>query len=259
VLKIQSLASGSKGNVVFIASDTTRILVDVGLTMPNLLRRLQSANIDPEKIDAVLVTHEHADHIIGLESFIRRFKPKLYVHNETADIFSFVPNEHIETFNGGFQIGDITVNYFNVPHDSRFCFGYSFLCGGAKISLATDLGRIGDEIIAQMSGSQIVMLECNHDLLRLTGNKKYPLILKRRITSPHGHLSNPASALAIYKLAQMGVGQIILAHLSEQNNSPTLAFETVRNFLANKGVIEGRDIWIDVATQDKVGLPFSAE
>jgi len=256
VLGIQSLSSGSRGNVIYIASDTTRILVDVGLSLPQLLKRLNRANIDPNTIDAILVTHEHSDHIFGVEQFLKKFPAKLHLHIDTAHLFQYLPNDRINHFGSEFQIGDITVDFFPVPHDSQFCFGYNFKQDDVKISLATDLGRMTDDILKSMSDSQIVLLECNHDLLKLSHNRKYPHFLKRRITSSRGHLSNPCCALAIYQLATCGVNQFILAHLSEENNSPTLAYNFVRDFLQTHGIIEGQDVWIDVALQNEIGNLF---
>ena len=256
VICIQSLSSGSRGNAIYISSDTTRILVDVGLNMTQLKKRCAIAGIDLDTIDAVLVTHEHSDHIIGLKDFFNLYTSDLYLHTDTVDVINCVPTHMIKTFDKQFTIGDITVDHFPVPHDSRFCFGYSFKNGDTKISLATDLGRIGDDIINAMNGSQIVMLECNHDLLKLSHNRKYPHFLKRRITASSGHLSNPSCALACSKLAKMGVTQIILAHISSENNSPNLAYSFVKDFLEKQGIIEGRDIWIDVATQDCPTVAF---
>jgi len=256
VLKIQSLASGSKGNAIYVASGTTQILVDVGLTLPQLLARMKTAKIDPNTIDAILITHEHGDHTAGLQRFIQRFKSVIHIHEDTAEIFGNLPRQKIHFFSDAFQIGDIYINYFDVPHDSQFCFGYTFQCGNAKVSLATDLGRISPQIIEKMADSQIVLLECNHDLVKLSRNTNYPAQLKRRITGSNGHLSNASSALAIYELAKRNVQQVILAHLSEQNNSPGLAYRFVCDFLAAKGITEGVDISVDVATQDEVGMLF---
>ena len=242
-----------------MASGTTRVLVDVGLSMPALLKRLKKAEIDPTSIDAVLVTHEHIDHVLGLDVFLKNFGAHVYLHEAVVDIFPTLPHERVRTFVGEFEIGDIAVRFFPVPHDSRFCFGYTFRSGDAKVSIATDLGRVTGEALTQMAGSQIVMIECNHDLAKLEANRRYPYVLKKRIMGSHGHLSNPASALAIYQLAGTGATQFILAHLSGENNTPTLAYEFVRDFLGVRGLIEGEHVWIDVASQDEPGAPFSVD
>jgi len=261
MLKIQSLASGSRGNCVYIGSDVAHILVDIGLSLPMLLKRFEDAKIDGESITAIVITHEHSDHIKGVLPFMKRFKnAKLYIHADACDCFigkiGNVDKERICTYDSPINIEDVHVDFFEVCHDSEFCFGYTFSNEDAKISVTTDLGRIDDDIFAKMAGSQIVMLEANHDLVKLANNVKYPSWLKKRITSNQGHLSNSACGAACYKLNQLGVEQIILAHLSGENNSPTLAYSVVKNFLEKNGVVEGQDISIDVATQDKVGRCF---
>ena len=211
-----------------------------------------------------MLTHEHDDHIRGLPRILQKYPTTtIYVHSDAKDVvlhylhkYGFHDAKRIETFDEPFCIGDINVDFFEVPHDSKFCFGYTFENGSTKISLATDIGHMNAGIIKAMENSQIVMLESNHDLAKLAANVKYPVVLKRRISGSLGHLSNTAACLAIYELAKMNVGQIILAHLSEQNNSPTLAYTFVRDFLARKGLVEGVDIAIDVAAQDKIGRLF---
>ena len=254
MLKIQTIASGSKGNCTFIASENTRILVDIGLSLRELTARLRASNIDPSSINAVLVTHEHSDHIYGITNFLKNFNCKIFLHEDSIDVVKRFVNfkeELLEVFNSKFQIGDVKVNFFPVPHDSEFCFGYSFKKDECKICLATDLGTVSPALLAHMNDSQIVMLECNHDLMKLQNNIRYPAVLKRRIAGSNGHLSNTAASLAIYELAKLGVQQIILAHLSEQNNTPTLAYNFVRDFLSQKGLVEGKDISVDVAEQHK--------
>ena len=263
MLKIQPLASGSRGNATLISDGVTNILVDIGLSLPILLKRLQAAEIDPATISAVVITHEHNDHIGGVARFVNRFGAKLYLHASACRcIAKKIPGlgaECIETFNKPFTVGEITVDFFSLPHDSEFCFGYIFQSGQGKISYATDLGSCGSDILQKMEGSQIVLLECNHCLVKLRHNVTYPHFLKKRIAGPLGHLSNDACCNAVYKLWQMGVRQVILAHLSKENNSPQVAYQTVARFLETKGLAEGTDIYIDVATQDEVGNVFQID
>jgi len=267
MLKLQTLASGSKGNCTYIAGDSAEILIDIGLSLPKIEERLDEANIDPNGINAILVTHEHIDHILGLASFLRKFPNcTLYLHADAEDIImKFLhknkvhDTQRIQTFNKPFTIGDIKINFFDAPHDSVFNFGYTLKNSSAKVSIVTDIGHITTEIIEAMANSQIVMLESNHDLAKLAANVRYPLVLKRRISGSHGHLSNTAACLAVYELARANVAQIILVHISEQNNSPTLAYNFVCDFLARKGLREGTDISIDVAEQHKIGRLYKIE
>jgi phosphoribosyl 1,2-cyclic phosphodiesterase len=260
---IQPLASGSSGNMIYVASGATHILVDIGLNFKQTIARLKSAGIDPKEINAVLVTHEHRDHISGVADFLKKYPAYLYIHEIALECFlSYIPNikpEQIHTFDDEFDIGDISVDFFPLPHDSEYCFGYSFSHNGCKVSMATDLGMMNEHIYQKMSGSQAVLLECNHDLIKLQNNVRYPWFLKKRIASNKGHLSNCACGLAVYKLALLGVEHIILAHLSQKNNTPTLAYKVVADFLASKGVIAGKDITMSVASQDEVGSVYEVK
>jgi phosphoribosyl 1,2-cyclic phosphodiesterase len=261
MLKIQTIASGSKGNCTYVASTNAAILVDIGLTAVELLRRLETAKIDPTQITAILVTHEHIDHVRGVMAFQKRFNTPVYIHEEARGAFCKCVGTpaNLKLFTDMFTINDISVDHFNVPHDSQFCFGYTFTSGDKKVSLATDIGHIRPDMLQKMAGSQIVLLECNHDLMALEQNTKYPTHLKRRIAGSRGHLSNAAASMAIYQLAKFNVQQIILAHLSEENNTPNLAFTFVRDFLHRKGLVEGTDISIDVAAQHEIGNLFEIE
>jgi phosphoribosyl 1,2-cyclic phosphodiesterase len=262
MLKIQTLSSGSGGNITFVGSGTTNILVDIGLTLPQTLKRLRDANIDPQTIHAILVTHEHTDHIMGVSAFIKKFGTKIYCHKHTQKIlkkYIDTDDRHFELFEQNFVIGDISVSFFPVPHDSAFCFGYTFAVENAAVGIATDIGKMTDTIIANLANCQVVVLECNHDKEKLRCNTKYPFWLKRRIAGSRGHLSNTECCDTVLELSKHSVGQVILAHISKENNSPNLAYTTIKNFLSEHGITEGRDIFVDVAAQDNIGNIYSID
>lgn len=252
MLSVQTLASGSKGNCTYVTSGETSILVDIGLTLPTMLKRLAVAGIKPESIDAVLVTHEHSDHIGGVAKFCARFGTKLYVYEGAGQCFlecaKGMPMELVKTFDEPFMIGDIEVDFFKVPHDSCYCFGYTFSKGEHKFAMATDLGSMRDEIYDKMQGSQIVLIESNYDTAKLALNRKYPEWLKRRIASRTGHLSNTSAGVAAARLFSQGTRQIILAHLSDENNSPMLARRVVGDFLEKNNI----KMQIEIAHQNEV-------
>jgi phosphoribosyl 1,2-cyclic phosphodiesterase len=256
MLKVQTLSSGSGGNITFVGSASAKILVDIGLTLPQTLKRLQAANIDPKQIDAVLITHEHSDHISGVSAFVKKYGAKIHCHTKckrTLKKYIELDDSYFAEYDGGFTIGDISVGFFRIPHDSAFCLGYTFTLGDITVGIATDIGKMTPTIIENLAACQLVILECNHDKEKLRCNTKYPYWLKRRIAGGRGHLSNSECAGAILELAKANVSQIILAHISKENNSPTLAYTAVAEYLRQHNITEGQDIFIDVAPQDFVG------
>ena len=165
-------------------------------------------------------------------------------------------------FTGGiarfdFYIKDLTICPFRLSHDSFFCVGFTFLCGGSKVSIATDTGYLPEHAKQCMMGSDIIIIESNHDEEMLLNNEAYPAHLKKRILSNKGHLSNVACSNAIYELLQGGTRQFVLAHLSEKNNTPVLAYTTICSYLAAKNVIEGQNVFIDIAFPDRAGTMFT--
>lgn len=262
MLKIQTLSSGSAGNITYIGSATTGILVDIGLPLSMTLKLMAQAGIDPHRITGLVITHEHSDHIKGVAEFVTQYNVPLYCfHRSTKTLkrsLALPPHHFIETENT-FTIGDITVNCFPVPHDSQFCLGYTFQCGDATVGIATDIGQMTDIILTNLATCQVVVLESNHDIQKLMANPKYPDWLKRRILGNRGHLSNLDCGRAIAKLHAAHVEQVILAHLSEKNNTPTLAYQTVKQYLQTQGITEGKDIYIDVALQSQIGNCYCLE
>lgn len=256
VLKIQTISSGSAGNITYVATETTGILVDVGLSLSMTLKLLHQAQIDPTTISGILITHEHSDHIKGVADFALKFDTPIYCHEKATKViqkYVQLPPHHFHEYHESFNLGDIVVNFFSVPHDSQFCLGYTFTHQDAAVGIATDIGQMTPTILANLAQCQVVVLESNHDVPTLMANPRYPTWLKRRILGNRGHLSNIDCGHAIAQLYQGQVTQVILAHLSEKNNTPTLAYQTVKQYLQSQGINEGSDIYIDVAGQSQIG------
>lgn len=252
MLKICALASGSRGNSIYISDGTTSLLIDCGLTFSNLKTRAESAQIELNTLSAVLVTHEHCDHTAGLGQLSTRYGLEIfahaYVHNAIRKTQEIINRRIIEN-SRPFEIGTLKVSPFKTPHDSVFSLGYRIEDGeGSSFAYATDLGTVTDNVIKGLSGASAVLLESNHDVNMLK-NGKYPEYLKRRIMSPTGHLSNGACARTILELADQGTKTIILGHISQQNNLYELAEETSVSALA--AVRGEKEIRLVVAYQDE--------
>ncbi len=250
-MRVFNLSSGSDGNATYIETENARILVDDGISCSETLKRLALIGVKGEDIDAIVVTHEHSDHIKGLDVFSKRFNTPIYAHNDVWEglykKLSKVKEENMRIFTGDFDIKDLIISPVEIPHDVK-CFGYSIQNENSKVSLLTDLGHTNDKILNSVQGSQLVYLEANHDLSMLRNCEKYPLSLRMRIAGKNGHLSNDASADFAEKLVKTGTKQIVLSHLSRENNTPELAFTYISNKLEEKGIIEEKNVRIDVAT-----------
>lgn len=257
-LTICILASGSKGNCVLVRSSRANILIDDGIGPRILAGRLAQVGLKGGDIDAVLVTHAHSDHVSGLSSFLAKFAVPVYAPYSVAEgmLRSDKTYPTLNPWDGGdFFVKDVTVSPFSVPHDVP-CYGYSLYCSRKKVSVATDLGEASDYLLEDICDSDLVVLESNHDVEMLRANPHYSARLKARILSGRGHLSNDACAEAAAKLLRGSVRQgrplkqIVLAHLSEQNNDPLIALRAITERLARDGVVVGRDVLVDVARQD---------
>lgn len=257
-MRIINLASGSKGNLTYLETDNTKILVDDGLSCQETVNRLSLLGVNPDDIDAIMVTHEHTDHTKGIDVFSKKFNKPVFAHEDVwlglDGQLKNVKQENRKLFTGDFSFKELIIRPVEVPHDVK-CYGFSFEENNKKISILTDLGHTNDKILQSISGSQLVYLEANYDRQRLYNSLKYPLSLKRRIDGPNGHLSNLASADAIERLVLSGTRQIVLSHLSEENNSPELAYQFICNELSKRGLKEGIDFKIDVASP-KPGVVF---
>jgi phosphoribosyl 1,2-cyclic phosphodiesterase len=229
-LKLVSLASGSKGNATLIFSDNTALLVDAGISYTRISEELKIFGLTPSMLDGIVVTHEHADHICG----VRRMSEctKIFAHPLTARAMCLFQDGiknivDVPFYENGFVVGDIRVHPFRIPHDAAYPLGYTLECGGARVSVATDIGRPTVGVFKNISSSSVVLLEANHDLTMLKYGS-YPERLKSRIMGENGHLSNDAAALIAQRLAvDSRVKTLLLGHISENNNKPELAKATV--------------------------------
>jgi phosphoribosyl 1,2-cyclic phosphodiesterase len=244
------LASGSKGNAIFISSGDTSLLIDAGLSGIEIDRRLRSRGLDPKNLDAILVSHEHSDHIQGVGVLSRRYKLPVYINSKTrrsavsrlGDLFDF------KKFECGsmFTINDLSIHPFSISHDAQDPCGFTINQNGTKIGIATDLGIATSMVKAHLQGCTLLILEANHDEQMLI-NGPYPWPIKQRIKSRTGHLSNEASKTLLNELQHDGLKHVMLAHLSETNNTPQKAVNEVGKALTR---CKAR---LDVASQDKCG------
>ena len=252
-MRVCNLSSGSDGNLTYIETLNAKILLDAGLSASEITKRLALLRVTPEEIDAILITHEHCDHIKGLDVFASKYHTKVYVHNKglwalksklkKCDQIQFMPFDDMD-----FYIKDLLVTNFPLSHDSEYCSGYSFKEKTKKVSILTDLGYTNNEILSKIAGSVLVYIEANHDIDMLKNNPSYPLVLKQRILGKRGHLSNVACAEAVEYLARTCTKQVMLAHLSRENNTPELAYGTVCAYLKEHGIEEGKNIKIATAS-----------
>ena len=232
-LMVCPLKSSSKGNATVIFSANTKILVDCGISGKVLEECLENVGILGEELNAIVVTHEHTDHTKGVGIISRKHGIPVYATCGTwqgmKTAVGKIAEENVKVFATGdsFYINDIRVTSFPIPHDAAEPVGYTFCTGDAKVAVATDMGIITDSVFEAVKGSNTVLLEANYDPYMLDIGS-YPYELKRRIRGELGHLCNDDSAELAKRLSQTGTKKIILGHLSEENNYPQTAFETVR-------------------------------
>lgn len=258
MIKFCSLYSGSSGNSIFVASGATKLLADAGLSGKKIIGALNSIGEDPSQLSAVLVSHEHSDHIKGAGILSRKYNLPIYASKGTWEamegMLGAVDECNKRSFSSyePFMIGDICVTPFPIPHDAVEPVGYSFEASGKKVTIATDIGCINTDLLNYFEDSDLLLLESNHDAQMLKVGP-YPWHLKQRIASSHGHLSNEAAGEVIAYMAQKGTKCFLLGHLSRENNFPELAYQTVCNALGAKCLEVGTDVTVEVALRDKVG------
>lgn len=248
-MRISTFASGSSGNCTLVSSGDTHILIDAGISMRRIKTSLDQLQLKPCDIAGVLVTHEHRDHICGIATMTKYHRIPLYAPPGVAAALSQIPGaaQCITEITPGesFGVGDAEIRAFHTPHDVPESVGYS-ICADQRFGFCTDLGHVTEEVAYALEGSDIAMIEANHDLSMLRqGN--YPYFLKQRILSDYGHLSNPESGKLALWLAKHGTRGIILGHLSQENNQPSIALQTVTEALQRGGYESGKNISLSLA------------
>jgi phosphoribosyl 1,2-cyclic phosphodiesterase len=257
-MKFCSIASGSSGNCIYVGSNNTNLLVDAGVSAKRIENGLGDIDIRPDTIQGILITHEHSDHISGLGILARKYHIPIYATYETLGAIrnmkssGDIPEELYNNINPNttFYINDILIEPYSTSHDASNPVCYTMRSEGQKIGIATDLGKYDDYILSKLDSSELLYVEANHDVNMLMVGK-YPYFLKQRILGDKGHLSNDTSADMISKLIHPNLKNIILAHLSKENNYEELAYETVCCELMNRGSDFSSDN-ISVAHRDRV-------
>ena len=247
--EVDVLASGSKGNSTLIRAGNTAILIDAGISCRRIMKGLQSCGLEPQDLSGILITHEHTDHVMGLAVLCKNIPHVPIFANEKTwgrlAVRRSLSNEQRRVFPRGCVLGNIRVESLKVPHDAADTVGYKLFYKNDKCTYLTDCGYITKECEQAVEGSNTLILEANHDetLLR---NGPYPKSLQDRIAGHWGHLSNATAGKFLTELANRPE-EVILAHLSEQNNTEAIAFNTVHEILANAN--EAKNIRIYVAHQ----------
>ena len=238
------LGSGSKGNSTLLIGNDKKILIDVGFSYPKMTVLLGEYNLVPSDIDAVLITHTHKDHIGGLSTFIKKNMTPVYTNIVMQEELSKIISEEVMKVNDdNFEIGEFKIEAIHTSHDAPGSVGFVIKDGDSSLVYVTDTGYINSTYLQRLKNKDIYIFESNHDInMLMTG--PYPYILKQRVVSDKGHLSNEQSGNYLKEIIGDNTKRIILAHLSETNNTPEIALKTVKTIL-------NEDILIDTAYQDK--------
>jgi len=240
------LGSGSRGNATYISDGATAILVDAGFSARDIDRRMRSRGLDPARLNAILVTHEHTDHVRGIERMVRRHRLPVYLTAGTrqeAPPLHPLPGICLFACGSEFRINTLAIRPFSVAHDARDPAGFTIGSNGVRIGIATDLGHVTAMVRDHLRGCRMLIVEANHDP-RMLMDGPYPWFLKQRIRSHTGHLSNQESCQLLADILHPGLEQVVLAHLSQTNNTPAKALAETAAILA------GAPIRLTAASQD---------
>ena len=253
MLNFCSLYSGSSGNCLFVETDSTKVLIDCGTSLKKVVEGLSKIDKNITDIDAILVTHEHSDHVQSLGNASKKYDIPVYVNFETLEAMPkqkekiALYNQNLFEIGKEFTIGDLAINAFSIPHDAANACGFNIFNKKTKLTVATDLGHMDNALFSNLKESSFILLESNYDpeILKCSN---YPYILKQRISGPKGHLSNSSAGKTISELTKSNLKEVMLGHLSKENNFPELAYQTVVEEL-EKNNVDLNEIRVSVANR----------
>lgn len=256
-----SLYSGSSGNSLLVETENTKLLIDAGVSSKKIETALTNLEIEPSLINGILITHEHSDHVQGLGTFAKKYNLPVYVNKKTLDAMpkqkEKINEKNIKNFilEEKFEIGDLKIKPFAIPHDAANPCGFSIFKDDKKISIATDIGHMTNGILKNLEDSLFVLLESNYDpeVLKFS---RYPYPLKSRIAGPTGHLSNEIAGKTLAHLLNSGLKEAMLGHLSKESNFPELAYKTVIDEILSTNYNEN-SLKLSVASRDIPGTRCS--
>lgn len=254
-MQIHTLASGSAGNSTLICDNNTSVLIDAGISARRLCSALGQLGLTMDGLSGILITHEHSDHVRGLDTLIKHFEVPIFAPRTVANHLRWSiagVEDYIKELTVGSEtaVGGLSIVPFRTPHDTPESVGYR-ITGSRRLGFCTDCGHVTDEIWEGLKGVDAAVLEANHDPRRLMDGP-YPAMLKRRILSDNGHLSNKCCGELAVRLAESGTRQFVLAHLSRENNTPALALNTVFGVLKENSIDPENHVSVAVAPEKDI-------
>jgi phosphoribosyl 1,2-cyclic phosphodiesterase len=251
-VRLTILGSGSGGNCAYLETEETRILIDAGFSLRQIRQRLASIGRAPENLTAILITHEHSDHVQGLGAINQKLRLPIFCNRPTQEAIEFQIQSKIDcrlfTTRNSFELGDIVVETFEVPHDAQDPVGFMLRASGVNIGILTDLGQVTRMVVDRLRSANVLLLEANHDIKMLQDCLHRPWSLKQRILSRHGHLSNEAAADCAEQLMSDNLRHLFLGHLSCECNRPELAQRVMSDRLQKIGA---NHVQLALASQNK--------
>ena len=251
-----TLFSGSSGNSTYISDGETKVLVDAGKSGHTIEESLEEIGSSIKDINAILISHEHIDHVRGAGILARRHNIPIYANQNTwqamNNVIGKIDDKLVKIFKTDcdFEIGTIGIRAFETPHDACESVGFNFYIGSKKVTTATDIGHISEGLLNNLKNSNVLLIESNHDV-EMVKVSRYPYYLKQRILGDKGHLSNESTGNLLCELVNYGVSRVLLGHLSKENNFPELCYRAVADVLESRNIKVGRDMKIEVALRDK--------